>query len=175
MQEEMILRAVGVVRSPIKEAIPVPEGENGISESYRERLRAYFKEVKETVSWVEIFPELEGILEGIEEFSHIFVIYWPHLLPRGQLTEFRVHPRGRKDVPKKGIFATLSPRRPNPILLSPVKLIEVRENRLRVQGLDAVDGSVVLDIKPYVPYYHMIAESVAPLWIEKKGGGRDMI
>ncbi len=167
MQEEMILRAVGVVKSPIKEAIPVPEGENGVGESYRKRLRSYFKEVKEIISWVEIFPELEGILEGIEEFSHIFVIYWPHLLQMGPIEEYMVHPMGRKDIPKKGIFATLSPRRPNPILISPVRLVGVKGNSLKVQGLDALDGSIVLDIKPYVPHYHRISDSSSPRWIKE--------
>lgn len=164
MLTEIIIRPIGVVKSPIKDPMPLPYGK--VTEAYKEALKRYFREVEEAVSEVLVFQEYEGILEGVEEFSHIIVIYYGHLGPRQALQGFKVHPMGRIDIPKKGIFATLSPRRPNPILVSPVKLLEVRADRLTVKGLDALDGSPVLDIKPYVPNYHSLPEAVSPKWIK---------
>lgn len=79
----------------------------------------------------------------------------------------QVHPMGRKDMPKRGVFATCSPSRPNSILLSPVRLMLHNKNILRVRGLDALDGSPVLDIKPYVPGYHSVENATIPEWTER--------
>jgi len=101
-------------------------------------------------SEIEILEELSPALDGIEDFSHIIVLYWMHRLEdlSGPL---KVHPAGLKDLPLVGLFATRSPRRPNPIGLTMVRLLSRQDNRLRVARLDALDGSPVIDIKPYFP------------------------
>jgi tRNA-Thr(GGU) m(6)t(6)A37 methyltransferase TsaA len=101
-------------------------------------------------SELEVLEELSPALDGIEGFSHIIVLYWMHRL-ESLSGPLKVHPAGLKDVPLVGLFATRSPRRPNPIGLTVVRLLSRRDNRLRVAGLDALDGSPVIDIKPYFP------------------------
>jgi len=88
-------------------------------------------------------------------------------VPEERRGVLQVHPMGRKDMPKRGVFATCSPARPNPILLSPVRLVSRRRNVVVVRGLEAVDGSPVLDVKPYVRGYHVIDEAVVPQWMER--------
>ena len=99
-----------------------------------------------------INKELTDALEGVTEFSHLYIIYWLHRTPNQQPKPLKVHPRGRKDTPLIGVFATRSPTRPNPIALTLVKLLKIEDNTLTVQGLDAIDGTPVLDIKPYDPW-----------------------
>lgn len=74
---------------------------------------------------------------------------------------------GRKDLPIQGIFATCSPARPNPVLVSVVPLLERLGNVLKVQGLDAVDGSPILDIKPYVQPHCGVERATVPAWMEQ--------
>ncbi len=78
----------------------------------------------------------------------IIVICWMDKADRARL---KVHPRGQEDRPERGVFSTRSPHRPNPISLHTVELLEVRGNVLRVRGMDAVDGTPVIDIKPHSP------------------------
>ncbi len=78
----------------------------------------------------------------------IIVVCWMHGADRKRL---KVRPRGREDRPERGVFSTRSPHRPNPISLHTVELLEVRNNVLRVRGMDAIDGTPVLDIKPHSP------------------------
>jgi tRNA-Thr(GGU) m(6)t(6)A37 methyltransferase TsaA len=116
---------------------------------------------------VAINPKLSEILDGIEGFSHILVLYWPHLVPEKRRKLQKVHPMGRKDIPRQGIFATCSPARPNPVLVTAVRLLERNGNVLRVQGLEAVDGSPVVDIKPYNPRYYRVENPIVPEWMKK--------
>ncbi len=102
------------------------------------------------ISEIVVKPELEPALEGIEDFSHIIVIFWLHKSPSKDLP-LKIHPMGRGDLPLVGLFATRSPRRPNPIGISIVRLLERRGNILQVKGLDAVNHTPVLDIKPLFP------------------------
>lgn len=95
---------------------------------------------------------LEEALEGVEGFSHLFVIFWMDRLPATGRGVMKVHPRGRVDIPLQGIFATRAPNRPNPIGLTVVRLLGREGNILRVEGLDAFDGTPILDIKPYDPW-----------------------
>jgi len=87
-------------------------------------------------------------LEGLEDFSHVYVLFWLHDVPEWS-NRLKVHPRGRVDIEKVGVFATRSPHRPNPIGLTLVKLLSRRGRTLSVKGLDAYDGTPVLDIKPH--------------------------
>lgn len=110
---------------------------------------------------------LSGILDGIEGFSHILVLYWPHLVAPNRRNLLKLHPMGRKDIPRQGVFATCSPARPNPVLVTAVRLLERNGNVLRVQGLEAVDGSPIVDIKPYNPRYYRVESPVVPEWMTK--------
>ncbi len=117
---------------------------------------------------IEIRPEYAEALDNLDEFSHIIVLYWLHQ-QAGRGFSLKVHPRGNRQIPLKGLFATRSPRRPNPIGKATVRLLERRGNRLRVQGLDAIDGTPVIDIKPYVPGYDSADDARVPPWIKKRG------
>jgi len=115
------------------------------------KTEAIGKEVrdKNVVSQLIFREEYTEALEGVEEFSHLFVLFWLHKMSDDDRRVMKVHPRGRRDMPLLGIFATRAPHRPNPIGLTRVKLLKVEGNVITVQGLDAFDGTPVLDIKPF--------------------------
>ncbi len=94
---------------------------------------------------------LNAALDGISDFSHLFVMFWLNQIKEEQRIMLKVHPRGRTDLPLTGVFAVRTMFRPNPIGLTLVELITVDDNVLTVKGLDAYDDTPVLDIKPYDP------------------------
>ena len=157
----MILRPVGIVKNEIKE--PSLVAESGDLERWGVSKDA--KKARDMISEILIYDDFTGILDGIEDFSHIVVLYWAHRVPPERRSLVKVHPMGRKDLPKKGIFATCSPARPNLICLTTVPLLERRGNLLKVKGLDAVDGSPLIDIKPYNPHYHTVGEVKIADWM----------
>lgn len=120
----------------------------------------------EAVTEIEIRPEYAEALDNLDEFSHIVVLYWMHrradVEPR-----LKVHPRGNQQIPLKGLFATRSPGRPNPLGLATVRLLERRGNILRVRGLDAIDGTPVVDIKPFIPGHDLANDAEVPPWINR--------
>ncbi len=140
----MILKAIGVVRNGIKQR---PE-----------------QGWEEVVSEVVIDSSLTEALDGLEQFSHLIVLYWMHQAPAGQ-PPVKVHPMGKVELPLVGLFATRSPHRPNPVGKSTVKLLERQGNILRVEGLDAIDGTLVIDIKPYIPGYDSTTDTEVPQWV----------
>ncbi|WP_292731974.1 TrmO family methyltransferase [Methanoculleus sp.] len=87
-------------------------------------------------------------------------------MPEESRSVDRVHPMGRTDIPEKGIFSTCSPARPNPVLATVARLHARRANVLEVTGLDAVDGSPVIDIKPYVPTQYPKGDVRIPAWMD---------
>ena len=101
------------------------------------------------VSKIIIQKRLTKALEGIEEFSHVFVLFYMHQVSAKEMKALKVHPRGRMDMPLVGLFATRTALRPNPVGLAVVELLERVENVLVVRGIDAFDGTPVLDLKPY--------------------------
>lgn len=103
-------------------------------------------------------------LDGIENYSHITVVYW---MNKEAECHLKHHPQGRKDVPYVGIFACRCPQRPNRIALSTVKLLSRKNNVLKVKGLDIVDGTPIIDIKPYTPRYDEIRNAKVPAWVKK--------
>jgi tRNA-Thr(GGU) m(6)t(6)A37 methyltransferase TsaA len=115
---------------------------------------------------IEIDPAWADALDGIEGFSHIWVVWW---LDRsdGPPDGLRVHPERREEMPLVGIFATRSPQRPNPVAITAVRLLERRGAQLRVQGLDACQGTPVLDLKPYLRRGDQIHGATAPDWLER--------
>jgi tRNA-Thr(GGU) m(6)t(6)A37 methyltransferase TsaA len=162
-KSDMVLRQVGVVKSPLKEPSLVAESGDL---SWRRRADRGAQE-RAVVSEILIAEAFTGILDGIEEFSHILVLYWAHRVPEEGRSIVKGHPMGRKDLPLVGIFATCSPARPNPLCAIVVRLLEHTGNCLTVQGLDAVDGSPVVDIKPYNPGYYPAGEVRIPSWLEQ--------
>ena len=100
-----------------------------------------------------INEEYLDCLDGIEDFSHIVIMFWTHKVPDNARQIKKVHPAGLKEMPIKGIFATRSPVRPNPICKTTVKLIERKGTTLVVEGLDAINNTPVVDIKPHLPFY----------------------
>lgn len=103
-----------------------------------------------TVSKILINKAFEKGVAGLDGFSHAFVIYFLNKVNR---TELKTHPGppGVSDLPRVGVFASRSQYRPNPIALRLVELIKIYKNEIYVKGLDAVNNTPVLDVKPYVP------------------------
>jgi tRNA-Thr(GGU) m(6)t(6)A37 methyltransferase TsaA len=107
-----------------------------------------FKDWKNLVSCLVIDSRYAKALDGLEEFSHLLVITRLHLPGRVLLKR---HPRNRQDLPVVGVFATRSQMRPNRLGLHVVRLMERKKDELLVQGLDTVNGTPLIDIKPYIP------------------------
>ena len=133
---------------------------------------------KSLVSEIVLVEGLGQALDGIEEWSHIYVIYWLDKVSRTE--EPIVHfPSTKVDSPPLGIFATRAPIHPNPIGLTLVELVKREENVLWVRGLDAYDGTPVLDIKPYPDWERgrliVVTDFRIPEWVtrvvEQKGEG----
>jgi tRNA-Thr(GGU) m(6)t(6)A37 methyltransferase TsaA len=126
---QLALRSVGRVDSPLTERAEAPkQGDEGAPEAT-----------------LEIVPELAAALRGIEAGDEVLVLTW---LDRGRRDVLEVHPRGDASRPATGVFATRSPDRPNPIGLHRVRVLAVDGPRLRVDGLEAIDGTPILDLKP---------------------------
>lgn len=119
---------------------------------------------KKLLSKIVLKSGLRTALEGIEDFSHIFVVFWLNKIS-GSEGILRVHPRARADLPLVGVLATRAPTRPNPIGLTLVELVKRERNVLWVKGLDAFDGTPVLDIKPFDSWDTVINPRI-PKWLE---------
>ena len=143
---ELKLRPIGVVHNQ------VPPGTRRIP---REKVE----------SEIAISPEWVDALDDVEGFSHLWVIF--HFSQSPSPDTPRVHPQGRDDAPLVGIFATRSPVRPNPIGLALVELLALEGDRLRVRGLDAYDGTPVLDLKPYLPDGDSLPQARVPDWLAR--------
>jgi len=143
---EIKYNPIGVIHSPFKEPRGTPIQPSGAAG---------------TDGTVEIFPAYIEGLKDVEGFSHIILIYHFHL-SRG--APLKVKPY--MDNEERGVFATRSPSRPNPIGISIVRLVRIEQNILRIQDVDIVDGTPLLDIKPYVPEFD-IREAERIGWLEK--------
>lgn len=140
---EVVLHPIGIVRNEFVDKVP-QRWESSVSELHIESV------------WAEA-------LVGLEEFSHVVVLFWLDRI-EGERT-LRIHPKGRADTPLVGLFSTRTPHRPNPIGLATVRLLERRGRLLRVRGLDALDGSPVLDLKPYLARDDTVQGATMPDWV----------
>lgn len=122
------------------------------------------KRWREVVSEIEISPRLAACLDGIEAFSHVVVIFWMDRVERCECQIKKLRPRNGEGH-EVGAFATRSQQRPNPVGLTSVRLLGREGDRLKVQGLDALDGTPVLDLKPYSPHHDLHPEATFPLWV----------
>jgi len=141
------LKAIGIVRNEIKQPLR--------------------HEWEKVVSDIVVDPSLTEALDNLDEFSHIIVLYWMHQHSPGQ-PPMKVHPRGEQELPLVGVFATRSPRRPNPVGKAIARLLRRQDNILRVQGLDAIDGTPVIDIKPHIPGYDSVVDARVPQWTTRE-------
>ncbi|MDI6768912.1 MAG: tRNA (N6-threonylcarbamoyladenosine(37)-N6)-methyltransferase TrmO [Anaerolineales bacterium] len=134
---EFVMKPIGVIHSPFTEKDQTP-----IQASR-----------SQAIGRVEVYPEFAAGLQDIEGFSHIILLYVFHCSSGYSL---RVQPF--LDDQLRGLFATRYPCRPNPIGLSVVRLLSRQENTLTVEGVDVLDGTPLLDIKPYVPDFDVRSE-----------------
>jgi tRNA-Thr(GGU) m(6)t(6)A37 methyltransferase TsaA len=119
------------------------------------------------VSDVIFDPKLEEALEGIEDYSHLLVLFWLSRVQEGRRNLKKIHPKSREDLPLVGIFATRTQYRPNPVGLTLVELIWRKKNILRVRGLDAMNGTPIVDIKPISPLQEFLKKPRVPNWYDK--------
>jgi len=123
------------------------------------------EETGEQEAKVRIFPEFCAGLKGIEGFSHIIILYWAHLRDNEEeRSVLHVFPRRHAVEIEVGVFACRSPSRPNPMCLSVVELMKGKGCTLTVKGLDALKGSPIIDIKPYLPRADSISNVRVPEW-----------
>ncbi|UCH31100.1 MAG: tRNA (N6-threonylcarbamoyladenosine(37)-N6)-methyltransferase TrmO [Candidatus Bathyarchaeota archaeon] len=134
------------------------------------KTKAIGKEVKDRrhISQIILDQISSEALMGLEEFSHLFVLFWMHRVSKAERIKMKVHPRGRSDMPLLGIFATRTPYRPNPIGLTLVEVLKVDRNILTIRGLDAFDGTPILDIKPFDSWDMAKNAQVPHWWIQLK-------
>ena len=123
---------------------------------------------KETGIFIEIDSRYENALLGLEMFSHILVIYWFHEHDDAENRSIlRVHPRKNPKNPLTGVFATHAPVRPNLIAVTPCKIESIDGTTIRIDDIDAHDGSPVVDIKCYLPEKKVIEDLKLPDWANR--------
>lgn len=146
-QGRVVLTPIGVIHSPLTDAseeIPFQSFDSDVEGA------------------IEVFEGYEDGLEGIEGFSHIFVIFYMH---KSQRTKLRTVPLMEDE--ERGVFGTRSPSRPNHLGASTLRLLSRDSRFLKVRGLDILDGTPVLDIKPYVPRVDLVRDANDE-WLIKK-------
>jgi tRNA-Thr(GGU) m(6)t(6)A37 methyltransferase TsaA len=118
---------------------------------------------------IEVYPQYEQALLGIEQFSHILVLYWfdENDTPEGR-SILQVHPCSNPKNPLTGVFATHSPRRPNLIALTKCRIVAIEGTSITVDRIDAYDGSPVMDIKSYFPDEEVASDYRFPEWERDK-------
>jgi tRNA-Thr(GGU) m(6)t(6)A37 methyltransferase TsaA len=145
---DVTLSAIGLIHTPFKEQTGTP-------------IQPRF--AKDAEGLVEVFPHYEDALTDVDGFERIWLLF---LLDRSKPWKPRVIPY--LDTVERGLFATRAPARPCPIGLSVVQLLSVNGNEIRVRGVDILDETPLLDIKPYVPRFDAFSDSRAG-WLDAKG------
>lgn len=149
MLQPVELRPIGIVRSPVVESRDDVWG--GITSNI-------------DLDPLRFSPDC---LLGLTDFSHVEIIFFFHRVPESEIETGTRHPRGRLDFPKVGIFAQRGRNRPNRLGVTTCRLLSVKDLSLEVVGLDAIDGSPVLDIKPYVREFAARGEVRQPAWVDE--------
>ena len=137
---------IGEVKSPVTEAVDMNWGE--------------------VVSEIVLKPEFAPGLLGLGDFSHAMILTFLHEAKYVPEVHLRRHPQERQDMPLLGIFAQRARHRPNRIGVTACEIVEVTESSVKVRALDAINGTPVIDVKPYVPVYDR-KDATIPKWMEK--------
>jgi tRNA-Thr(GGU) m(6)t(6)A37 methyltransferase TsaA len=151
MNTEFVIRPIGVIHTPFSEIDGMP-------------IQPVFSRA---AGQVEVFPEYAEGMQDVDGFTYVILIYALH---RSEGFSLRVKPF--LDDVARGVFATRHPRRPNPIGLSTVRLLSCRGNILEVEGIDVLDGTPLLDIKPYVPDFDLKTDARAG-WYDSRPAGKE--
>jgi len=165
--KKFVLKPIGIIKSGIKTP-PLIAGENGLE--INESCESAIKKIAaspEALSVIVLDDGQEELVDGIDDYSHIVILYWGHEVSDLGRSLKRIHPGGLRKYSLKGIYSTFSPARPNPILLTVVRLVKRDGGKLTVKGLDAIDNSPVLDIKPYVAELFSFENTTVPEWMKK--------
>lgn len=126
-------------------------------------------ETRKEDMWIRIFDAYADGLLGLEQHSHIILLTWFHKNDDPQKRDtLQVHPRGDRCNPLTGVFATRSPVRPNLLALFVCKVLSIEGPRIRIERIEALEGSPVIDIKPYIPRIDAVPEATGPSWREKE-------
>ena len=118
----------------------------------------------DVVSELHLDAEYARGLDGVDGFSHVLVVYWMHQSTFDAARDLVRRPRGRDDMPELGIFAQRAKHRPNPIGITAVRVVDRDGAVLRVRGLDAIDGTPLIDLKPYFPECDRVDAPAVPEW-----------
>jgi tRNA-Thr(GGU) m(6)t(6)A37 methyltransferase TsaA len=164
---EFNLRSVGVVRNSTHKPFLTADDSGIKMQGKIDAIREDIHKSYGIVSEIVVDADVASTLCGIDEYSHLIILYWAHKVPDESRLLTQVHPMGRSETPLMGIFSTCSPARPNPVLMCVVRLRGRDENVLRVTGLDAIDGSPVIDIKPYVKEFYPQKNVRVPEWMHR--------
>ena len=140
--KEMTIKPIGFAKNKVK----------------KPRFGGFANETSEIV----LDKKFAEALDGIEDYSHVIIVYFMHRVKRFVIKH---RPQGNPRVPLVGIFSCRCPERPNPIAISTVRLLKRKGNKIWVKGLDVLDGTPILDIKPYWPQYDKVAKAKIPKWV----------
>lgn len=116
---------------------------------------------------VVLYPEYRKGLQGIEEFSHALIVTFLHEAKFDPSKHLIRRPRGLDTMPEVGIFAQRAKDRPNPLGVTAVSIVGIESGALVVRGLDAIDGTPVVDVKPYYPAYDRVENATVPEWVDR--------
>ncbi|RPJ06029.1 MAG: tRNA (N6-threonylcarbamoyladenosine(37)-N6)-methyltransferase TrmO [Spirochaetaceae bacterium] len=147
MKAKIEMHPIGFVRSPVKE---------GVDSGWGYVVSDIFLDVKYAAG-----------LKGLNDFSHAVVVFFMHEATFDAKQDLVRQPRGLADMPRLGIFAQRAKHRPNPIGITAVEITGFKDNILSVRGLDTIDNTPVLDIKPYFPVYDSRPEARVPEWVDR--------
>lgn len=141
---EITLKPIGFVKNNVKEP----------------RFGNFANEISEVI----VDEKFTEALDGIDDYSHVIIVYW---MDKVKNHVIKHQPQGNPNVPIVGILACRCPARPNPIAITTVKLLEHNGNKIKVKCLDVLDGTPVIDIKPYWPQYDKVENCKIPDWVNK--------
>src|SRR5262245_6509385 len=146
-ETEPMVRAIGRVESPVRDAVDCDWGR--------------------VESRIVLDAQYRSGLRGLDDFSHVVVVTYLHLAAFDPARHLVRRPRGLATMPELGIFAQRAKDRPNPLGITVVRLLGVASYGVTVQGLDAIDGTPVLDLKPYFPDFDAAPGARVPAWVEE--------
>ncbi len=147
MNDRIDLKPIGRVESSVEETVDEKWGS--------------------VISKIVLRPEYAGGLDGLDGFSHALVVTYLHKATYDRERHLRRRPRGLESMPLVGIFSQRAKDRPNPIGITAVKIVGVGGDYVEVQGLDAVNGTPVVDVKPYYPQYDRVENARTPAWVDE--------